>query len=157
MPWSEIKLTMLECEPGYLCRRRYPGHPRGCPNYAKKPSCPPTASMIGQVMNLGRTVYAVWNAFALGEHVRKMRQLHPNWTDRQARCCLYWQQGARKELSAEIKAFTKDRRGLVGVTCPEARGVDVTKTMESIGVKLEWPPIEIAYQVAIVGYQLRRS
>jgi hypothetical protein len=40
---------------------------------------------------------------------------------------------------------------LIAVTCPEACGVDVTATMASIGVALEWPPVSTAYQVALVG------
>jgi len=30
-------------------------------------------------------------------------------------------------------------------------GVDVTATMRSAGVELEWPPRKIAYQVYLVG------
>jgi len=29
--------------------------------------------------------------------------------------------------------------------------VDVTATMASLGIKLEWPPVKVAYQVALVG------
>jgi hypothetical protein len=35
--------------------------------------------------------------------------------------------------------------------CPEAMGVDITSTMSSIGIELEWPPKNITYQVSIAG------
>jgi predicted metal-binding protein len=36
-------------------------------------------------------------------------------------------------------------------TCPEAMGVNVTKTMSNAGIILEWPPENIAYKIAIAG------
>ena len=43
---------------------------------------------------------------------------------------------------------------MVVITCPEACGVNVTSTVLTIGVKLEWPPIGIVRQVAIAGEPL---
>ena len=40
--------------------------------------------------------------------------------------------------------------------CPEAMGLDVTATMKSIGVVLEWPPRELAVQVALAGTLKRK-
>ena len=135
-----------------LCRCRYPGHPKGCPNYGKRGSCPPQARLLNKVLALDAKVWVVWNRFALGNHAARMLARHPNWSYRQCVCCLYWQNGARKSLEEKIQAFLKTRRGRpVVVRCPEARGVNVTATMASVGVRLQWPPKQWAYQVALLG------
>jgi len=78
-----------------------------------------------------------------------MREKHPEWSERQLACCLYWQAGARKQLESEIQKFYREHPGLWLVRCPEAMGVDVTGTMRLVGVELEWPPRERALQVAL--------
>jgi hypothetical protein len=140
---------------GY-CTKAYPGHLRGCPNFGKKTGCPPKAPMLGEIFDMDRPFYLVWNRFDLGAHIERMRGLHPGWSLRQLSCCLYWQAGARKALGREIFRFLADRerlgdRSLGFVRCPEACGVDVTATMRKVGIELEWPPTIYAYQVALVG------
>lgn len=44
---------------------------------------------------------------------------------------------------------------MVAIYVPEACGVDVTATMKLIGIDLEWPPVNVAYQVALVGTPLQ--
>jgi hypothetical protein len=63
----------------------------------------------------------------------------------------YWQGTARKQLREKIMRFMRERPGLFALAIPEARGVNVTATMQSIGIELEWPPRIIAYQVALLG------
>lgn len=146
-----------------LCRRRYPLHPKGCPNYGKRPSCPPARPPITDVISLDpsahRPVWLAWNEFDLAGHVARMKERHPGWSDRQAACVLYWQQTARRALRLRIKAFMKSRAeeyedpALVVVDCPEACGVNVTETARAIGLELEWPPVRVARQVALIGYR----
>lgn len=137
-----------------LCCRRYPNHPHGCPNYGKKPGCPPAAPLLPDVLDLSKPVYAIWNVFDFKAHCDKMRQKHPTWSDRQVTNCLYWQGTARKQLREEICVFLDQH--LLGLDwvilgCPEASGVNVTETMRSISIELEWPPKTITYQVVLVG------
>ena len=134
-----------------LCRRPYPGHPRGCPNWNKRPTCPPQAPLLPSVLDLSQLVWCIYNAFDLAAHVKRMRARHPAWSDRQVRCCLYWQGTARAQLRKKIAAFLEKHPGCEVLHCPEACGVDVTATMASIGIELEWPPESVAYQVALVG------
>jgi len=134
-----------------LCRRPYLGHARGCPNWGRRPTCPPAAPLITESLDLSRAVFCVYNAFDLAAHVRRMRALHPEWSERQLHCCLYWQAGARKQLQCRMHEFLLTHPGLVLVYVPEACGVDVTATMASLGVTLEWPPMHLAYQVALAG------
>ena len=151
-PWQRVDVIMLR--PGQserLCRLPYPGHTKGCPNVGKKRGCPPNAPGIAEVLRLDEDVWAIWNGFDLASHVARMRGRQPDWSDRQLRCCLYWQPKARKELRANICRFLAAHRGLVVADTPEANGVNVTKTMKSIGIALEWPPRRRAYQIVLAG------
>jgi hypothetical protein len=79
-----------------------------------------------------------------------MQTRHPDWSDRQLACCLYWQGTARKALNRVIERFKRQARLAYEVTrCPEAMGVNVTATMKGLGILLEWPPKNYAYQVAV--------
>jgi len=136
-----------------LCKRPYPGHKKGCPNYDKRGSCPPQSRTVYEVLDLGRPVYCIWNVFPFGKHVRRMKRKHLEWSKRQCECCLYWQGTARKELNARIKRFLEScHTRMVVLCCPEAKGINVTETMRSLKIDLEWPPQTVAYQVALVGF-----
>lgn len=136
-----------------LCVKKYRGHSRGCPNFDSRDTCPPKAPLLGRVLDLHKPVYCVWNKFNFGEHVDKLKTSHPDWSKYQLECCLYWQGKARKQLRKRIAEVSK-RLAFepVVLTCPEACGVNVTATMKSIGVDLEWPPEQFAYQVALMGH-----
>lgn len=134
-----------------LCRRPYPNHRHGCPNYGKKEGCPPAAPLITETLDFTEPIYAIYNVFNFGNHVKKMRSKHPDWSQRQVECCLYWQGTARKQLREEIKDFHLVHKGNTIVMCPEAQGVDVTATMKEVGIILEWPPKNKAYQIVLAG------
>jgi len=152
MPFAEVKV-IIDLSVRGLCCKPYPGHPKGCPCFGKKLGCPPQAPIVDKVLDLSKPVIAVYNAFDLGEHVRQMLDAHPSWSDRQLACCLYWQPRARRELKAEIrKAFNQLHPDMVLLGNPEAAGVNVTATMETCGIYLNWPPQEIAYQVSLIGF-----
>jgi hypothetical protein len=137
-----------------LCSRPYPLHPKGCPNFGKNPRCPPKIGLLDKVFDLGHPCWIIYNVFEIGTHVEKMRRLHPDWSERQLYCCLYWQGTARKELKKEIEKFhqTEDplKQCLV-TTCPEAMGLNVTETMRRAAIEIEWPPLKKAVQVAFAG------
>lgn len=137
-----------------MCRSPYPNHPRGCPNFGKRKSCPPKAPLFSKAYDMAKPVYAVVNEFPLGAHIERMRKAHPNWTDRQLRCCLYWQGTARKRLYDLIgEAMGYMSAGYRWTTCPEAMGVNVTETLRLAGIILEWPPENIARQVALIAHK----
>ncbi len=137
-----------------LCVRRYPGHPHGCPNFGKRASCPPQAPLLADTLDLTRPVWLIYNAFPIGEHAARMRTAHPGWSDRQVYCCRYWQGTARKQLLMRIADFRLSGlsdEAMRVLRCPEACGCNVTATMATVGIRLEWPPREVAYQVALAG------
>lgn len=155
MPWARVTPVFLEHPAGRLCQRPYHGHPRGCPNYGQvtHPSCPPRAAHFRTVCDLSRPVWAIWNRFDFAGHVAAMKARHPDWSQRQLECCLYWQPKARRALSLILSEFelSEDGRGTHTFMVPEARGINVTETMRSIGIELEWPPRTVTYQVALAG------
>lgn len=134
-----------------MCTRAYPGHPRGCPNFGSRDTCPPRAKLLSDVFDLTKPCYCIINKFDLKSHVSRMRALHPEWSARQLVCCLYWQGTARVQLKAKIDEFERLYPGYTVTRSPEAMGLDVTKTLANVGIKLEWPPKAIAYQVAFAG------
>ena len=135
-----------------LCCRPYDLHPKGCPNFGQRAKCPPAAPLFFSVYDASRPVWAVVNDFDLGAHVERLRGAHPYWSDRQLRCVLYWQGGARAELARKITAALRVLPGCRAETCPEAMGVNVTATLAAEGITLEWPPVRIARQVALSAY-----
>ncbi len=151
MPYKRV-YPVIQNSVRELCREPYRGHKKGCPNWDKKQGCPPQSIMVYRLLNLNKPVFAIYNKFDLGQHVRRMRLKHPEWTYYQCVCCLYWQHRARKQLREEIKKFLLlKHRGLNIIDCPEACGVDLTGTMKQIGIRLEWPPVHYAYQIALAG------
>ncbi len=136
-----------------LCCKPYPNHPKGCPNYKKKKDCPPQAPILWDILDQNARIVMIWNQFAIGEHVDRMRQAHPDWSERQLYCCLYWQPKARKELKTYLRhLIRKDWMPPKIIKCPEACGVNITATMRNIGIVLEWPPKKVAYQVVLAGW-----
>ena len=134
-----------------LCRARYHNHPKGCPNYGVREDCPPGVPPIYDQINPHCPIIAVYNEFDFGTHRRKMKKKHPEWSERQLRCCLYWQQTARKFLKKEIKKFLKTHPDFFIVKNPEAAGVNLTETMKKVGIFLEWPPEEKTFQIVLAG------
>ena len=150
MPWVKVKPVIDTAIRG-LCYQSYPLHAKGCPNFGRRPDCPPKAPVIYNVLDLSKDVYAIYNVYPFGQHISKMRQKHPEWSERQVRCCLYWQGTARKQLRQEVAECLKEHPDLYVVKCPEAQGVNLTKTMKNVDIVLEWPPETVAYQIMLAG------
>lgn len=136
-----------------LCTAPYTNHKKGCPNYNKKDGCPPAAPKLYTFIDKDQPIYVVYNIYDFGAHVKRMKDKHPEWSERQLACCLYWQGTARKELRIKIVEFLRPispgRTKIIG--CPEACGVNITATMRKIGEHLEWPPKTKTYQVVLAG------
>ena len=140
-----------------LCPKPYYNHPRGCPNFGRKKGCPPGAPLFDQVYDISQPVYAIINEFDIGSHIERMREKHPEWSEHQLKCVLYWQGGARKQLKGRCIEFLRSHPGYQIEMCPEAMGVNITETLRSVGIELEWPPVHIARQVALAGIRKKRK
>ena len=105
-------------------------------------------------------MYAVYVQFNLAEHVQRMLNWHPTWTERQAYCCLYWQPRARQELRLAIHYFrAHSEHGMTVIQCPEACGVNVGATLRTMPdpVYLEWPPRNYVYLTMLAGMPARKA
>lgn len=155
---AEHKLVKVVLDPAVrgLCQRAYPGHPKGCPNFGKKASCPPTAPLLHKLLDLSQPVWAVFVRFDLEAQRRRMWFKHPKWSRRQAECCLYWQGTVLSFLKNRVTNFCvmqvlgTDEK-LTALYRPEAHGVNITATMAAVGIELPWPPDEVVYKIALVG------
>lgn len=141
-----------------LCQRPYLGHPNGCPNFSKHPSCPPRAPMLEEIFDLSKPVWAVYVEYDLESQRNRMWMKHPKWSKRQAECCLYWQKRVLSFLKSRVANFCTSgflygtSNELTALYRPEACGVDVTKTMANAGVEIPWPPETNVYKIAFVGH-----
>ena len=133
------------------CKLPYPDHPKGCPNYGKKQGCPPQAPLVGDYFNLNEDHYFVVVQFDLGKHIERMKNKHPSWSDRQAKCVLYWQGGVNKALREECQFYVAQQGGLVYNLCPEAMGVNVIKTCKAMGLPIKLRPTDTVFKVGMLG------
>lgn len=133
------------------CKLPYPDHPRGCPNYGRKSSCPPQAPLVENYFDMDQDHYFVAVKFDLFSHISKMKEKHPLWSDRQARCCLYWQSTVNKQLKEWCRLFV-EQYGLTYTLCPEAMGINVIETCKAIGLPIRARPVGTIYKVAMLGY-----
>lgn len=142
-----------------LCYRPYPNHPKGCPNYGKRPICPPRCPKLEDIYIVSDGFTIVYVSMDFAAHRRKMKSKHPEWTQRQIDCCLYWQGSLNKKLKEEVFQLMRHKipSGYKASFCPEAMGVNVTATMKNLGIELEWPPETIVYKVAIIGVRRNRK
>lgn len=137
-----------------ICAQPYPGHPKGCPKFNQGHlTCPPDAPLFWRFFDEQAPVYAIVNEFDIKSHMARMAASNPGWSEAQQRCCLYWQPKARKQLQEKIAIAQSEEyfSGLTVTTCPEGMGVNVTETLRQVGIELEWPPVNVARQVALMG------
>lgn len=162
--WFERKVVpicyvkpVIDLDVRNLCYRPYYNHPKGCPNYGKRATCPPQAPILSDVFDLDKPILAVWVVFNLALHRAKMLEKHPKWTRRQTDCCLYWQGGVNKHLRREVQynltrsPLFENATRLISTFTPEAMGVNVTKTMADADIEFEWPPENKIIKVAFVA------
>ena len=133
------------------CKLPYPDHPKGCPNYGTRITCPPDAPLIQDYFNLDEPFYLISVEFDLQSHIKKMFDLHPNWTIKQAKCVLYWQNSVRKKLKLVCQQFIDEHPGYSFNDCPEAMGVNVISTAQNHGIPIKVQPENIVYKIAFAG------
>ena len=160
---------------GTWCTLPYPGHKKGCPNF---PKCPSGRMDFG-ILSPDYKWYAVIEEFDLVTHAMRMynnsvkrreeaiykyladgmtqeeaeKKAPKEWSDRQCRCVLYWQNGVRRRLLTKAEKLLEELGGPEGgviLTIPEANGVNVFATMARHGLFLKANP-DYVYKVMLVG------
>lgn len=145
---TQLKINMKARK---WCLLPYPDHPKGCPNYGKRNTCPPDAPLVEDFIDTEQSMYLIVVEFDLGAHIRKMLQTHHGWSERQAKCVLYWQAGVNKRLENECKLFMWSHPNMVTTRCPEAMGVNVITTAQIAGIPVKVKPEGIVYKIALAG------
>lgn len=149
-----VKTLVLNRKVGDWCQFPYHGHPKGCPNYNKRWSCPPKIGKISDHFSLNENLFLVNSVFNIESHAKTMKANHPTWSDRQARCVLYWQNSSRKQLRERSRSIMKFLNLNQYTECPEGMGVNVYATG-----RLSEPPLKlekihnlnICRHVALIG------
>jgi len=140
------------------CQLPYPNHPNGCPNYNKNPLCPPYALYLDKILNKYSNFYLIYAKFDLKRQMDRMLLLHENWSTKQAKCLLYWQNSVKKRLIEVIEtiAMNNSKSKMFIFSCGsgfnlrtinqdkiysmEAAGIDVFNTLKNNGIKFELKP-----------------
>jgi hypothetical protein len=138
------------------CKLPYPGHPNGCPNYGVASDCPPKVCFVNDFMNLLMEHFFIVETFDLSAHAKTMAAVHPEWSEKQCKCCLYWQNGVRKRLRQQCGEFIKQHPGYVFTLIPEAMGVNVFRTAHRHGLMIRKNPT-VVHKVALVGMALKSA
>ena len=148
-----IELNEVVYEPkasGKWCLLPYPNHDKGdkkgCPNFPKCPAQRADFKLLEKEYNW----FAVTEEFDLKAQEERMRELHPNWSKRQCRNLLYWQSKVRKKLREKAEKVRRPFCGDVVLDIPEAHGIDMFKTMEKVGIKLQRNP-DLVIKVMLIG------
>lgn len=165
--YFKLKQLFFIHDPIKLCKLPYPGHPNGCPNiiknldlgipgYKKNTKCPPFALKLDEKYNLKLDKYLVYVKFNIKKQKEKMKLLHPEWSNRQCKCLLYWQKSVVKELRKESCNFVNHRyietqNDYNFELIPEAMGLHVFETAEYHGIKLEKHPENYIYKITFIG------
>src|SRR4030042_1650037 len=133
------------------CRFPYPDHPNGCPNWNKSDTCPPKVKLVTDIFDLSQKHWFAIVEFDIAAHVNKMSALHPDWSERQCKCVLYWQGTVKKKLKEYCLQHIKSHAQMIYTICPEAMGVNVFRTAQRCGIKIRKNPDKIIYKVALIG------
>jgi hypothetical protein len=150
---GEVSLPSLRSyvtpETWMWCLLPYPGHSKGCPNFGEKIGCPPQVSLLSPKFFESWTLLVF--PFNMAEQTKRMHTRNPQGTERQWRCCLYWQgsferfTGARGRFKRQVHTLGYKRV----IWCPEAHGLDLNSLCEDLGMRLEWPPWNVVRLLAL--------
>jgi len=133
------------------CTLPYPGHPKGCPNFGISDTCPPKVKTVSEIFDLEKQHWFAVVEFNLKNHADRMKMLHPAWSQKQCTCCLYWQNGVRKQLRKLCDDFIFNKSFLHYTLIPEAMGVNVFQTARRYGVTLTKDITDKLYKIALIG------
>jgi hypothetical protein len=139
------------------CQLPYPDHPKGCPNFGKKESCPPLAPYFLDLYK--PQVYVAFMQFAFDEYLANKRELHPDWTERALRNPWHFQSHLDSRLEKFINSQLQNPefKNWQVIHNSEAMGVNIHLTAKRAGIELEWPPQKNMYRIALLTQTLNRE
>lgn len=155
LPLREVDVVIDSRAMGTWCQLSYQNHPKGCPNYAKRKTCPPFSKPLNDLVE--SPFYLVIQNFDIEAQAKRMKERHPNWTEKQSRNCLYWQRGLMKKLRKEAEEFVdRQDNDLMLLEIPEANGVDLFNTCKNLGIILERRPRKTIRKMMVIGKRLHK-
>jgi predicted metal-binding protein len=133
---------------GEWCKKPYPGHKHGCPNYGKKELCPPFSKFMKDNIEKYHYFYLIYAEFDFRGYKDEMSILLPDWTEKQLGCCLYWQTQLKNKFYTYVKEFITSTDLLLGcgsgfgknIQSMESGGINVFKTLTNNNILYEDRP-----------------
>lgn len=126
--------------------------------YGIRSGCPPLVLYVEEILDLGRPIYLVLQEFDLVGYVEGRRKLFPDWTEAQLRNVLYWQNGNLVALRRRVDSEHRLLRTGTALIKPEANGVNVYRTAEASGLRLERiEGLRTCRHVALLGWSRREG
>jgi len=147
---KEIKPQTLIFTKKIFCGLSYPGYKHGCPNYGVKATCPPNSPYLESIKKEFKYFYLVYAKFDLVKYSNHIRQIHPEFTDKQCKNPRFYQNSVKSLLLDRINEMKLiDSRfevlgcgsGFKGsVYSMEAVGIHVFDTCKNNDIILEKDP-----------------
>ena len=163
--WKEIKKDTIihYSEIGDLCHRPYPDHPEGCPNIYKCKDL--EIPKFEDILMHGEHnhYYLIYANFDIHTYESERKKIYPNWSRKQLRNLLHWQNSVKKMLSdfIDLQSLTK-RDYLLGCGCRlrvrfqefvgsmEYSWINVFSTCKLNGIRLEINPQNSIHLVCLL-------
>lgn len=127
------------------CHLPYPNHPLGCMNILLCMDSKP----IWEIADAPFIFVGAKCDFK--SYIKEMKELHPNWSERQLKNCLYWQRNIDNRLLIETRKIMWDKKLFFLTQRPEAHRIDVLSTMKNLGYDIERNPENIVWKINLIG------
>jgi len=134
-----------------MCKIPYHGNPKGCPMYDKRSRCPPRTKMFDEI--IVPPYFLIIQDFDLETQMKKMKDRHSDWSDKQCANTRYWQKGFDGSIKREADQFiTEEMKDGVILVRPEAYGVNLFATCAHHGIILKRRyPLKVVKKMVMVG------
>lgn len=139
-----------------FCKRAYPKHKNGCPNYNKNPLCPPQAPYRKDILKKHSNFILVWANFDFKSYKEKMKENHQTWSEKQITCVLYWQGSLKKIIKDYIVKNLQYNElfgcgsGFLDSQSMESAGINVFSTLKLNKIDYEIKPVDKIVLVALL-------
>ena len=132
-----------------LCAYPYPNHPKGCPNQEKCCSSP-----YFDILEPFKYYYLLYLVFNYKKYKELRREEHPEWTENQTKCVLYWQNSLKRLIKDYLEDLYKEGNHFYIIGCGsgfklsfqnkvfsmESMGINVFSTLKRNGIGFEVKP-----------------
>lgn len=135
------------------CKLPYDGHKKGCPNHCNSDTCPPNVEYKPKLPDKLKILVC---KFDMKKYVNSMSMLHPDWTEKQLRCVLWWQGSIKKIMKDKISEDKLNPTIIYGSgsgfggPSMEAIGINVILTLKKLHIPIKAKPTDTVYMAALL-------